>query len=270
MKLALLGSPVLHSLSPAMHRAAFADAGLEGDYVARDVDSAAFSECVEEIRSGVLHGANVTMPHKFAAYAASDETSDRTVRVGAVNTLSFRNGLIVGDNSDIEGVRYAWRAAGLPPHDPVVILGAGGAAAAALVATEDRRHYIVARRPGTAGGLVARTGVDAEVVAWGDPMPRGVYVNATSLGMHGESLPEDVVDAAIGLLDMAYGNVPTLAVRLARDRGIPTADGLDMLVGQAAASFRIWTGMSVAASVFRIAAEEELLKRAGWGTRVEE
>ena len=270
MKLALLGSPVLHSLSPAMHRAAFANVGLEGDYVARDVDSAAFSEAVEEIRSGVLHGANVTMPHKPAAYAACDETSHRTVRVGAVNTLSLRNGLIVGDNTDIEGVRYAWRAAGLPPHEPVVILGAGGAAAAALVATTDQRQYIVARRPNAAGDLVARTGLAAEVVAWGDPIPKGVVVNATSVGMRGEAQPQDVVDAATGLLDMAYGDVPTPAVRLARDRGIPVADGLDMLVGQAAASFHIWTGVGVAASVFRIAAEEELLKRAGSGTRVEE
>ena len=128
----------------------------------------------------------------------------------------------------------------------------------------------MARSPEKARLTAAQAGVEAGIIAWGEPVPAGVMVNATSLGMRGESLPEEITAAATGLLDMPYRNEPTPSVELLRKRGVPVADGLDMLVGQAVASFETWTERTMVAEVFRRAAEQELLKRARSATRTRE
>lgn len=270
MKLALFGSPAKHSLSPAMHRAALAAAAIDGDYVAREVDLDGFFDGIGELRSGQIDGANVTMPYKRTALEAIDELSESAGRVGAVNTIAVKAGALVGENTDVQGVLSCFQEAALPEEDPVIVLGAGGAAAAALVALSGRRQFIVARSPEKARLTAARAGVEAAVIVWGEPVPPGVVVNATSLGMRGESLPDEITAAATGLLDMPYRDEPTPSVALQRKRGLPVADGLDMLVGQAVASFEIWTQRTVVAGVFRRAAEQELLKRARSATRTRE
>lgn len=263
MKLAIFGSPVTHSLSPVMYRAALDHIGRDGDYETRDVDLNGFLSGVTDLRERRLDGANVTMPHKRTAYEICDQRSDGATRVGAVNTLDLRKGLLIGDNTDIAGVAGAWDAAGLPVDVPVVILGTGGAAAAAIAATVERRQYVMARRPEAAQQMVARVGAEATVIPWGEPVPPGVLVNATSLGMQGEKLPKYLIEAAVGLLDMPYRDTPTPAVIELGARGMPVADGLDMLVGQAVGSFLVWTGVEVDQIVFRSAAERELMRRAG-------
>jgi shikimate dehydrogenase len=250
-----------------MHRAALAAAGIAGDYVAREVDLEGFAAGVGELQEGRLDGANVTMPYKRAAFDVVDELADSAQRVGAVNTLVVRAKSLVGENTDVQGVLASFDQAGLPDSDPVVVLGAGGAAAAALVALGSRDKYIVARSPEKARRTADQVGVSATVIAWGKAIPAGVVVNATALGMRGEQLPEELMTAATGLLDMPYRDVPTPAVALLRKRGLPVADGLDMLVGQAVASFQIWTGLAVTAAVFRDAAEQEILKRARGASR---
>ncbi len=263
MKLAILGSPVRHSLSPAMHRAALQQIGRDGQYEAYDVDHDGFLRSVADIRRGVISGANVTMPYKRLAFELCDEVSPTAGRAGAVNTLFMRSGRLHGANTDVRGVEYAWEVGGLPVEGPVIILGAGGASAAAQVALQSRRLVVKARRPEAARQVVAAIGSGAAVASWDDPMPPGTVVNATSIGMRGELLPEQVLAAATGLLDMVYGDAPTRSVVRLRHASRPVADGLDMLVGQAAASFAIWTGEEVPPMVFRKAAEQELLKRAG-------
>ena len=261
MNLAIFGSPVGHSLSPAMHTAALASAGLVGEYQARDVDHDGLLAGIIEIRTGALHGANVTMPHKLAAYDVCDQISAAAARAGAVNTLSSYGGQLRGDNTDVLGIRSAWTARSLPHDVPVVILGAGGAAAAAQVALDGQELYVVARRPDAAQRMVDRVEAGAQVIAWGEPAPAGVIVNATSLGMHGETLPEYLLESAVGLLDMTYGDKQTPSVAAFRGAGRPVADGLDMLVGQAVGSFAIWTGVDVDPEVFRAAAVAELARR---------
>lgn len=236
--------------------------GIAGEYTAREVELDGFHAVITELRKGELDGANVTMPYKRVALEIADDLSDTADRVGAVNTLVAEAGSVRGANTDVDGVRAAFTAAGLPESDPVVVLGAGGAAAAALVALGEREKYLVARNLDRAHRTLERTGTEATVVSWDDPVQPGVVVNATSLGMRGERLPEQLTDVATGLLDMPYRDVPTPSVALMRLRGLPVADGLEMLVGQAVASFEIWTGRAVDASVFREAAEQELLKRA--------
>lgn len=261
MKFAIFGSPVAHSLSPAMHRAALAHIGRYGDYESRDVDEPGLLAGIAELRRGDLAGVNVTMPHKVTALGVCDQLTSQANDVGAVNTLVMRGSQLLGDNTDIEGIRSAWEQRQLPDTASVIILGAGGASAAAQVALRGRTQYVVARRPEIATKVVDRIGADATVVRWGESVPRGVVVNATSLGMRGEVLPEFLLDSALGLFDMPYGDAETRSVRVARDRGIPVADGLDMLVAQAVGSFAAWTGVRVDVAVFRTAAEMELAGR---------
>ncbi|MGA9595803.1 MAG: shikimate dehydrogenase [Acidimicrobiia bacterium] len=262
MRLALFGSPVRHSLSPAMHQAALAHVGIDGEYVARDVDEPGFVRGISELRDGELDGANVTMPHKVLAYRCCDKRTELAERAGAVNTLSRAGAAVVGDNTDVLGIREAWRWAGLPENDPVTILGAGGAAAAALLALGGRRLQIMARSADKALALLNRTGVAADVCAWNEtPTFDGVVLNATPIGMRGERLDDRLLATATGLLDLAYGDTVTPAVVVMRESGRPVAEGLDMLIGQAAASFRIWTGRTVAPDVMRAAAQRELARR---------
>lgn len=254
MRLALFGDPIAHSLSPAIHEAALAAAGIPGSYEARRVDAAALSHAVDELRAGTLDGANVTMPHKRSAAAACDELGPNAARAGAVNTLVRVGDTIVGHNTDVAGVRTAWREAGLPAEGPILVLGAGGAAAAALLALEGRPLSISARKAGAGAALASVVGVSATEVAWGESVDGAAIVNATPLGMEGEPLPEAVVAGGEALFDMTYGSDPGPAVTAYRRRGAPVADGEDMLIAQAAESFRLWTGRAADTNAMRAAA----------------
>ncbi|HSG79828.1 MAG TPA: hypothetical protein VLD62_09630 [Acidimicrobiia bacterium] len=251
LRLVVLGDPVAHSLSPAIHTAALAACGLEGRYRARRVDAAGVRAAVDEIRDGTLDGANVTMPHKATAAAAADRLDDQARRADSVNTLVREDGRVVGHTTDVGGIRDAWSRAGLSDEAPVLLLGGGGAAAAALLALEGRDLVIATRRPGAGAALVERLEVTAEEAAWGAGVLGAVVVNATPIGMHGERLPDEVLDRAGGLFEMAYGPHPTPAVARARREGMPVAEGLDMLVAQAARSFTLWTGIEAPIEAMR-------------------
>jgi shikimate dehydrogenase len=225
-----------------IHAAALRAAGLPGTYSALDVDQTGLEQAFTDLRSGDLDGANVTMPHKQPAAELCDEVTPVARRAFAVNTLVRVGDTIVGHNTDVAGIRDAWDRAGLPGAAPVLILGNGGAAAAALLALEGREVLVSSRRPGAAAQLAARVDVRAREAAWGTGVPDAVVVNATPLGMHGEALPETIGSGASGLFDMAYGAGSTAAVREFRERGLPVAEGADMLIAQGAESFRLWTG----------------------------
>jgi shikimate dehydrogenase len=246
---------VSHSLSPAIHAAALAAAGISGEYAARRVDSEGMRRAVAEIRDGVLSGANVTMPHKGLAADLADHLEPRAMRARSVNTLWSEDRSVLGDSTDIDGVVTAWGWADLPEDAPVLVLGSGGAAAAAILALEGRQLTVAARRSERAEELLATLGVDARVAPLDAPCGGAVVVNATPIGMHGEALPGELVTAASGLFDMAYGSGPTPAVKLARRLGLPVAEGPDMLLAQAAASFTIWTGVDPPLDEMRAALE---------------
>ena len=255
-----MGMPVAHSRSPQIHRAALAACGLPGDYRARAVDGAGFAAACAELRDGRLDGANVTMPHKRAAHDACAVLDPDARRAGAVNTLAMRGGLLAGWCTDVAAVRAALDQM---PVGEVMILGAGGAAAACVVAAAGWPLLVAARRRQAGQDLVERLGIPATVVPWGQPAPGASVVNATPLGAGGESLPDGVVAGAAGLVDLAYGRVPTPAVVAGARAGIPTVDGLTILVAQAAAAFEIWTGREAPRAVMEAAARSgESLKEA--------
>jgi shikimate dehydrogenase len=251
IRLALLGNALGHSRSPLIHLAAFAACGIAGEYESREVDASGFAAACGDIVAGRLDGANVTMPYKLEAQRRCDDLDPDAARAGAVNTLAGRDSGLTGWNTDVVALREALASL---PGLPVLVLGAGGAASAALVAASGRRQIVAARRPEAARRLAERVDTGATAVEWGQAVTEAVVVNATPLGRHAEALPGAVLDAAQGLIDLAYGPVETPAMAVARSRGIPAIDGIRLLVAQAAVSFEIWTGQEAPRDVMEAAA----------------
>ncbi|MEA2009145.1 MAG: shikimate dehydrogenase, partial [Actinomycetota bacterium] len=117
----------------------------------------------------------------------------------------------------------------------------------------ERTVMISGRRPEAAADLLARVRVEGTVVPWGEGIDGAVVINATPLGMKGETLPEEVLARASGFFDLTYGSAESPSVARARTLGIPVADGRDMLIAQAAAAFGIWTGVAAPVDVMRAA-----------------
>jgi shikimate dehydrogenase len=243
-RLVLLGDPVDHSRSPAIHRAALRLADLDGDYVTLRADESALADAVERLRSGSLDGINVTMPLKGAAFEIADRRTPLAELAGSVNTL-YRSGAgVEGDSTDAAAFAAIVEEGPFVNAETFLVLGAGGSAAAALAALKGRKVWVSARNGERAKTLAE--GLSASgVIPWGQAASGSVVINATPLGMAGESLPEGLVEGSIGLIDLPYGSSPTLAVEIARAAGLKLVDGIGFLTRQAALSFQRWTGRSV-------------------------
>lgn len=238
--LAVVGDPISHSKSPAIHNAALAALGIEGTYVARRARGPDMEQVFADLRSGALDGINVTMPLKGVAAALVDELDPDARRAGSVNTVVRQpDGLLLGYSTDTSALRRLWP---VDSPSPTHVLGAGGAAAAACLAARGRTLYVSARRPGAVAALGDSLALSLVEVPWGSAVVDAVLVNATPLGMHGESLAPRQVRLAAGLIDLAYGDETTPAVTAAREAGIPTVDGIEFLAAQAADAFSLWTG----------------------------
>jgi shikimate dehydrogenase len=237
-----------------MHEAAYRTLGIAASYVHLRVAPGAFPTVTEMLERSELDGVNVTMPHKAAAFEAVDERSDLVHRTGAVNTIVVDRGRLVGHNTDVAGVRHAMDSLNLDDELPVTILGSGGAASAAAVALDGRRIRICARDPDAAAGLARRAAIAADIVPWGYIPTGTILVNATPIGMKGETLPTGVIEGAVGIIDMAYGPSVTPTVAAASRAGTPFADGITMLVGQAGAAFRLFVGLEAPMDIMETAA----------------
>jgi shikimate dehydrogenase len=250
----VVGNPISHSLSPVIQQAALIELSVDAVYLARQVDAGGMTEIVDDVRTGRLAGANVTMPHKGLACELVDRVDGDAAIAQSVNTLLRAGEEVVGLSTDIPAIRAEWQRRALPDSS-VLILGSGGAAAAALVALDGLELYVSARHVSNLESLRRRLEIAFETVPWATPVPGVALVNATPLGMNGESLPPGLLAAAEGLFDMAYGSLPTPAVVGAKTLGHPVVDGLDMLVAQAALSFEAWTGFPAPLEVMRKAAQ---------------
>ena len=248
-----------------MQNAALAELGLAGEwsYEPIDVRPERFAERVRSMAAEGFVGANVTVPHKLAALALADDASAAARGIGAANTLSFRDGRIVADNTDGAGLIAALGE--LPRGRRALILGAGGAARAAVwaLAREGAVVEVWNRTAERAASLAAELGVSVLDPAGG----RGhdLIVNATTVGLAtaaGEAgpgldaLPIDAaqVAAARVVVDLVYGPAETELARLTRASGTPLVDGLEVLVQQGAASLRLWTGLDPPIETMRRAA----------------
>jgi shikimate dehydrogenase len=250
----VLGHPVAHSRSPAMHNAAFAALGLDWHYVKLPVPPELFDETVRGLPGSGYRGANVTIPHKLAALSLADSASPAARAIGAANTLSFVDNGIVADNTDAGGFLAAL---GEPPAGRrALVLGAGGAARAIVFALIDSGIADVQiwnRTHERAQELAAKFG--ARAVA--RPEPADIVVNTTSVGLHEGTLPLDGLAAPETAVEMVYGQ-PTRFASWATERGARLVDGLEILVRQGALSFAIWTGVEPPLDVMRAGARGEI------------
>ena len=275
-RLAVIGHPIAHSRSPAIHNAAFAALDLADQWVyeAIDVASEDFAERVAALPSQGFVGANVTVPHKHAALALADSASDAAGEIGAANVLSFKRGAIGADNTDAPGFLAA------VPRSPAgmgaLVLGAGGSARAIVWALvrEGARVEVWNRTAARAEELAGALGASVLAQADGE-LPSGDYdliVNCTSVGMERTQWEGQVASRAAGsdlealhlsasgfhggqvVVDLVYGSAETELGLTARERGATVIDGLEVLVHQAAASFQLWTGIEPPLDVMRRAA----------------
>jgi shikimate dehydrogenase len=258
----IIGDPVTHSRSPAIHNAAFASLGLDWVYVAFPVPRGGGAAAVGAVRVLGLAGLNVTMPHKVAAAAACDELSDAARALESVNTVVNRDGTLYGDSTDGAGLLAALRDEGVDvARAGVLVLGAGGAARAIVHALggAGARVTIAARRA-DAGAQAAGLAPDARVVDFSEIdeaiHSANVIVNATPIGMEGEPPPfaVETLQPTQFVYDTVYHPSPTPLLEAVAARGVPHAGGLGMLVHQAARSFTLWTGEAAPLPVMSAAA----------------
>jgi shikimate dehydrogenase len=251
----VFGNPVGHSRSPAIHAAFAAACGEDLRYEARLAPVDGFSAAVTEFVAGGGKGANVTVPFKEEAYRLSHRLSERAAQAGAVNTLVFREDGIFGDNTDGAGLvqdittNLGFALGGRR----ILLLGAGGAARGVIapLLAKGPASLHIANRSADKALLLARTFSDMALVAGGSFSELAgksfdLVINATSASLAGESLPLPAGLFAPGSLgyDMMYGKGETPFMQLARAQGAgQCADGLGMLVEQAAEAFFVWRGV---------------------------
>jgi shikimate dehydrogenase len=250
----VIGNPIAHSRSPDIHAAFAAQTGQQLVYERCLAPLDGFAATVAILVADGWRGANVTVPFKLDAAALAATLTERAAAAGAVNTLAFRDGAIVGDNTDGAGlVNDIMRNAGVAiAGKRVLMLGAGGAARGALLPLLDQlpRELVIANRMlASAEGLATRFAGPGRVLSacqYADlDGPFEIVINATSASL-ADAMPPvpDAVFAPNTLaLDMMYGNKPTLFMQAAARCGATTRDGLGMLVEQAAEAFALWRGV---------------------------
>lgn len=275
--LGIFGDPVSHSLSPTMQNAAIRANGLNAVYVPFHVTSMQLSGAVTGIRALSILGINVTIPHKEKVCEFLDEVDDDAVLIGAVNTIVNRDGKLVGYNTDGQGVLKVLKSElnAKVAGGRFIILGAGGACRATVVAlaqsgaewigianrSPGRSHPIMeSLAPKFTGTTFAQLPLSVDLLHqylhYAD-----VLINTTSVGLQEDCFDFDVcrcVKKGGSVFDMVYGYKPTLLIQEATKRGLKTANGFGMLVGQGEASFEIWFGSPPQPKVMHNALQEFL------------
>lgn len=278
----IIGWPVAHSVSPAMHNAAFHALGMDWRYELLPTPPDAVEQRVSELRAPELAGANVTIPHKQAVIPYLDQVVDAASVVGAVNTIVATQEKLVGYNTDVAGIRWAFEQNGVAPAGwHTVVLGAGGAARAAVYALHTLGVASISvfnRTPERAESLIEELRphlIDTKLEA--APLTdvgrleealgqAGLLINATSVGMYpvvdASPLPAGVdLPAHLVVFDMVYNPQATRLLRQAKHAGARIVSGLDMLIGQGVEAFRLWTGRTPPVDVMQRAALASLESR---------
>ncbi len=267
-RLGVIGDPVAHSLSPALHQPALDSLGIPAVYERWHTPAAELPDRIAGLRDPDVLGASVTVPHKIAVMRLVDEVSPAARRAGAVNTIVNRGGTLFGDNTDIYGFSVTV-AEVLPERRPAValVLGAGGAARAVVLALEGAgvTEIVVANRDLERATRLARDLRPAPVrpATLNDDLlerelPRIEFlINATSLGWHQGETPIavrflELLPSAAVVADLTYRDTDFLLAAAQRD--LRTTDGLPMLVHQGARAFALWTGYSAPVATMLTAA----------------
>jgi shikimate dehydrogenase len=284
----VIGWPIAHSLSPAMHNAAFEALGLNWRYVALPVRPGRVRQAIDGLEALGLRGANVTVPHKEAVIPYLDVVPERVARFGAVNTIICERGgngqgRLRGENTDVQGFVHALREGGFDPQRRrVLVVGAGGGArgvvyglcgagAAEVVVlnrTPARAERLVADLSAHAGGTQIESGALTPSALAARAGEADLMVNTTTVGMwpHVDASiwPDDrALPAHLAVCDLVYRPLRTRLLRQASEAGALTVDGLGMLVAQGALSFEMWTGQWPPEDLMRAACEAVLGEEGG-------
>mgnify|MGYP000215211245 CR=1 FL=1 len=268
-RLGLIGYPLEHSLSPRLHQAALRACGLEGEYRLYPVPPSpdcktALVGLLEQLRRGELAGLNVTIPHKQRVLPLLDELSQAAQAIGAANTILLRDGRLRGENTDAAGflsdLKRQMGRNTISETPEALVLGAGGAARAVVfaLARDNWRVWVAARRREQAEELVsAMRGREYEIAALSLNAPAlaeliahrriTLLVNATPVGMTPladvSPWPEGVGLPQLAFVyDLVYNPAETPLLQAAKRAGLANANGLGMLIDQAARAFELWTG----------------------------
>lgn len=271
---ALLGSPVAHSISPMMHNEAFRQLGLDYAYLAFDVDLEHLKDAVDGLKVLNCRGFNCTMPHKTLICEYVDHLSTAASLIGAVNTVVNDNGILTGHNTDGIGYMQSVSSAGFDIiGEEMTLLGTGGAATAIAVqaALDGVKKLNIFNRRGASFDR-ARTLADslnqqtnclvslydiADTTALTTSLKNSrILTNATSVGMAPNTEQSIITDKSLFhedliVSDIIYNPEETLLLRLAKEAGCATFNGLYMLLYQGAEAFRIWTGKDMPVSLIK-------------------
>jgi shikimate dehydrogenase len=260
IQLGLIGYPLGHSLSPKIHSAALKTCGLEGNYSLFPIhpdDKQELKDLLMRVRSGDIHGLNVTIPHKQNVIPLLDELTSTAKAIGAVNTIYLREDKLVGDNTDAPGFlsdlkKFLTTETQSHREKNVLVLGAGGSARAVVYAlvNDGWKVTVAARHIEQARELTSRFGnIQAKEFNLSTFQPANfqLIVNTTPVGMtpniDSSPLPENIdLPKDSMIYDLVYNPRETKLVKIACAQGIHATTGLGMLIEQAALAFELWTG----------------------------
>ncbi len=268
MRAAVLGSPIAHSLSPVLHRAAYAELGLPWQYDAIDVAAGDLAEFLATCDDNWV-GLSLTMPLKEVVLGMLDQVSDLAAKTRSANTVLRRDGLLVGYNTDVAGIQWALEGAATDTRGSAAIFGAGATArsgVAALGALGFSDVVVVARRPEAVATMADAAGISGIALAT-KPWSRGtevlgsdVVISTVPVGVADE-LARSVPNQPGVLLDVVYAPWPSVLAKSWRDQGGIVVGGFEMLLGQAIRQVELMTGTTAPVAAMRAAGEAELAAR---------
>jgi len=273
----IIGDPIEHSMSPAMHNAALEKLGIDYLYLPFRVKELDLGKAIDGMRALNIRGLNVTIPHKVAVMQYLDELDPLAEKIGAVNTIVNDDGFLKGYNTDAAGFLQALLERGIEPKGKnVVILGAGGAARAiSFILAERDSNLVMLNRTlnkakdcaeRIAGSFHKEVGIlELNMDNLTSALSRAdILINTTSVGMSpdtGETpIPAELLSPTLTVYDIVYNPIKTRLLREAEEVGAKTVDGVDMLVWQGALAFEKWTGLKAPVEVMRKVLIDKLSK----------
>lgn len=253
---AVIGDPIDHSLSPNIHSAAFRELNLDCSYIAYRIPKGELEEGIEGLKKIKIDGFNITIPHKIEMMKYLDKIDESCSLIGAVNTVSNKEGILKGYNTDMDGFLEPFKKRKLNiTNTKVLLLGAGGAARAIVAgfAKEKSKSVMIANRTlenaNNLSEFAKKLGLSSNAIKIEDVNDSAkdydIIVNATSIGLKNEPSPislEGINEKTI-VYDIVYMPMNTDFIKKAKENGSIVIFGYEMLLGQAVRSFEIWHGM---------------------------
>ncbi len=264
--IALLGHPIEHSLSPAMHNASFQKLGLNYVYLAFDLLPMQVPKAVDAMKLFGFVGYSVTMPLKEEILKHVDNVDSLAEKIGSVNTVVNESGQLAGYNTDVIGAMNALKAKTELKGKRVALLGAGGAGRAIAFGLKEEKAIvtILDKNQGRAKEVATAAGCSSLEPEKLNSLEIDILVNATPVGMfpNANEMPveKSVLRKDLLVFDVVYNPIETMLIREAKRAGCETIQGIEMFLGQGAAQFQLWTGHNAPVELMREIVEKELQK----------